>query len=556
MGLCENSVTMQSPVVDKIRLFRGMFMGRQDVYARRWENAKTGKAGYSPVCKVEWARGVCDKKRTPCAICPNRQLLPLTDEALEAHLRGKDAQMKEFVMGVYPLLADDTVRFAALDFDKKTWRSDSNSVCKTIRELGLPVARERSRSGNGAHVWFFFDSPQPAVFVRDVLSYILSLTIERNPEVGLDSYDRIFPNQDRLPKGGFGNLIALPLQKKARAAGNSCFVDDRLVPYADQWKFLSDLPFVTTEQLKNLRSRVYAEKRALVPQREEEIERNEPWSLFSPDDAGKDEGAVADEPITGTVEITLGNAAYIRQEALTSSVRGRLVRLASFVNPEHAEAQRMRRSVHNIPRVIDRSENGDDFLILPRGCLENAVRTISAAGGNCQIVDRRQQGSPLAVEFQGELRLEQKDAARELLKHDTGILAAGTAFGKTVLAAWMIAARKVNTLVLVNRKQLQDQWVTRLSNFWEFPGRRLDVSEEVNIGRRDDWMLSLFRRWHGWRDRSWLIISSPMVRSLSMNAMPFLHPRLKRWLVQPRPVIFWDCRRHSSGRTVIIQSSR
>ena len=174
-------VTMASPPEAKVRLFRALFRGRDDVYARRYASAKSGKCGYSPVCAVEWARGICDKKRVACAVCPNRRLTPLDDEAVRMHLRGVDARNRDFTIGCYPLLADDTVRFAAIDFDNTTWRSDSSSVCDILNELGLPIARERSRSGNGAHLWFFFEEPQPARFVREALTYVLTLTMERNP---------------------------------------------------------------------------------------------------------------------------------------------------------------------------------------------------------------------------------------------------------------------------------------------------------------------------------------------------------------------------------------
>ena len=276
------NVTMASPPEAKVRLFRAFFRGREDVYARRYVSAKSGKSGCSPACAAEWARGLCDKKRVSCAVCSNRRLIPIDDEVVRKHLRGVGEKGRDFTIGVYPLLSDDTVRFAAIDLDKATWRSDSSSICDVLKELGLPVARERSRSGNGAHLWFFFGEPQPARFVRDVLTYVLSLTMERNPEIGLGSYDRIFPNQDRLPKGGFGNLIALPLQGASRRAGNTCFVDERLVPFPDQWKFLSEIPFVTTSQLNALRACAQSERRTLLPQSDEDVLKNEPWTLFNP----------------------------------------------------------------------------------------------------------------------------------------------------------------------------------------------------------------------------------------------------------------------------------
>ena len=465
-----NEINKYSPPDKKIMLFRAMFRGREDVYAKRYENIKTGKAGYAPECSVKWTRGLCDIKKTACAMCPNRRLAPIDDAAVEAHLRGAGNDGKPFVIGAYPLLTDDTCRFAAIDFDKRSWRSDSASVMAIVKKLGWPVARERSRSGNGAHLWFFFDEPHPARFVREALTYILTLAMERNPEIGLVSYDRIFPNQDRLPKGGFGNLIALPLQGGPRKIGNSVFVDERLVPYDDQWKFLSELPFVTSEQLVAVRSRANSERRLLLPQREAEIERNEPWSLFSASRSNtsgieRTPYILPEEHVLDRIQVTLGNAVYIRQTELTPTLRGRLIRLASFVNPKYAEMQMMRLNVYSTPRIIDCSINGDDYLVLPRGCFENAIATMKAAGVPFEITDKRQTGVSLDVAFSGELREEQRLAAKELVKHDNGVLAAGTAFGKTVLAAWMIAERKVGTLVLVNRHELQRQWIERLSQF-------------------------------------------------------------------------------------------
>ena len=474
-------VTMASPADEKIRLFRAMFRGREDVYARRYVSAKSGKCGYSPACAVEWTRGVCDKKRVSCAVCPNRRLLPLDDKTVRMHLMGHDARQRDFTIGCYPLLPDDTVKFAAIDLDKESWRSDSASICEVLRELELPVARERSRSGNGAHLWFFFEEPQPARFVRDALTYVLSLTMERNPEIGLNSYDRIFPNQDRLPKGGFGNLIALPLQGTARRAGNTCFVDERLVPFPDQWRFLSEVPLVSCNKLSAIRARALSEKRSLLPQSEEVALRNEPWTLFNPSPsdllpAQPSKYELPPEHLSDKIQIVLANAIYIRQTELTPSLRGRLIRLAAFANPQYANMQRLRLNVYNTPRVIDRSVNGDDHLILPRGCLDGTLATLRGEGADFEVIDKRQSGVPLeGIAFTGELREEQRLAARALIRHDTGVLAAGTAFGKTVLAAWIIAERKVSTLVLVNRRELQSQWTERLSQFLGIPKR--------NIGR-------------------------------------------------------------------------
>lgn len=471
-----NPVTMKSPPEAKVRLFRTMFGGREDVFARRW-GSKSGKNGYQPVCANLWVRGVCPKcaafrpggagakkVTTNCAECPVRRFEPITDRVIANHLRGADEKGAPFVMGVYPLLTDDTVKFAAIDFDKASWRADIHSVIAVLRELDLPIACERSRSGNGAHLWFFFSEPIAAGYVRDVLSFALTLTMERNPSMGLDSYDRIFPCQSRVPHGGFGNLIALPLQGVPRQVGNSVFVNDDLVPHPDQWLFLSELPLVTKERLIALRNRACSERRLIAPQRDDEIERNEPWALFVPAKRDAPGDGIA-ETVEGKVEITLGNAVYVRQDNLPPVLRGRLIRLAAFANPAFRDAERLRLPVYGIPRVICRAVDGENFLVLPRGCLEPVLQELKNVLAEWSLTDRRLVGNAVDCAFAGELRPEQQVAVQALQEHDIGVLAAGTAFGKTVIAAWMIAHRKVNTLMLVNRKPLAEQWVERLAQF-------------------------------------------------------------------------------------------
>ena len=469
-------VTMKSSPAEKIRLMSSMFYGRRDVFARRYER-KDGRGGYAPLCSNEWVRGVCGKcakLKGDCATCAARDFLPISDKVFEWHLRGVDDKGKAFTMGIYPMLEDDTVRFAAMDFDKSSWRGDVNSTIQVLKELGLPVACERSRSGNGAHLWFFFTEPISAEIVRDVLSFIIAITMERNPSLGFDSYDRIFPCQNRLPKGGFGNLIALPLQGAPRKVGNSLFVDERLVPYYDQWDFLSRIPMITREQFMMLRSRACSEKRQLIPQTDEEVERNEPWSLF-----GVSTGTKKEEPTvvvsSDPIRVVLGNAIYIDQEDLPPVLRGRLLRLAAFVNPRFREAEWMRRPVYGLSRVISRGIDGENFLVLPRGVLDAVIKVFKDARAKWKIEDKRFSGSPICCEFGGELRPEQLAASKTLIAHDTGVLAAGTAFGKTVLSAWMIAVRKTNTLILVNKKPLMTQWVERLSQFLNIPQKEIGV---------------------------------------------------------------------------------
>ncbi len=229
-------VTAASPSADKIALFRRLFAGRPDVFPVRWQNRKTAKSGYAPACSNEWVRGICGKPRVKCGECPHQAFIPVTDDIIEKHLRGGDGSRTfggDFVAGVYPLLPDETCWFLAADFDEENWAADALAMLETCRAKGVPAALERSRSGNGGHVWIFFSEPVPARTARQLGAAILTETMERRPEIGFGSYDRFFPSQDNMPVGGFGNLIALPLQRRARELGNSVFIDEGLRPYED-----------------------------------------------------------------------------------------------------------------------------------------------------------------------------------------------------------------------------------------------------------------------------------------------------------------------------------
>jgi hypothetical protein len=228
-----SSLNSESPLSEKIWLFRSLFHGREDVYAILWQNKTSLKSGYSPVCKNEWAPGLCQKFKIKCAVCPNRELAPLTDQVIKNHLEGKSTA------GVYPLLKDDSCHFLAIDFDKQSWAEDTNSFCETSQSLGIPVALERSRSGNGAHIWVFFSETVPALAARNLGCYLITRTMSRRHQLSMDSYDRLFPNQDTVPKGGFGNLIALPFQKIPGEKGNTLFLDNNFRPYPDQWSYLA-----------------------------------------------------------------------------------------------------------------------------------------------------------------------------------------------------------------------------------------------------------------------------------------------------------------------------
>ncbi len=232
-------INSKSSPEEKVKLFRNLFRGRDDVYAVRWEG-RNGKTGYSPAYRRIWGIHAHKNSKEP------KEYFPLTDQVIHDHLTGK------LTAGVYPLLADETCWFLAADFDKATWQEDVRAFLHTCGEWQVPAVLERSRSGRGGHVWIFFEAPLPASLARKLGAAILTRTMERRHQLGLDSYDRFFPSQDTMPKGGFGNLIALPLQHMPRAHGNSVFLDADFNPHPDQWAFLAGVRRMTFAEVETL----------------------------------------------------------------------------------------------------------------------------------------------------------------------------------------------------------------------------------------------------------------------------------------------------------------
>jgi superfamily II DNA or RNA helicase len=465
-GLSSARITMNSSTVVKIALFRSLFRGREDVFPQRWDNAKTGKSGYSPVCSNEWVRGVCGKPQVKCGECPSQAFKPVTDEIIRAHLQGG------FTAGVYPMLPDETCWFLAADFDKKSWMTDIAAFQDAAHAEGVPVAIERSRSGNGAHAWIFFAEPVQAAEARRLGALLITTAMDRSPDMGFDSYDRFFPSQDTMPAGGFGNLIALPLQAKPRESGNSVFVDDDFLPFADQWAYLSSIRRMPAKDVTALVATASDQGRILrvrIPLTDNE---DEPWAALP---SRKRSEPAIDCPLPETIELVLGNCVYIDRTSLPPALVSRLSRIAAFQNPEFYAAQAMRLPTFGKPRIISCAELFPKHVALPRGCLDDVRAELEELGIKTSLKDERQYGSSIGVTFCGELRAKQLQAAEALLGHDTGVLAATTAFGKTVVAAAMIAARGCNTLVLVHRRQLLDQWVARLSAFLDVPAGAIGV---------------------------------------------------------------------------------
>jgi superfamily II DNA or RNA helicase len=439
---------------EKIRLFQELFRGRVDVYAKHWTSRKTGKSGYSPVCKNEWVTKICQRATIRCSDCSNREFLPFDEAAITKHLSGA------LIIGIYPLLDGDTCCFLVVDFDKDGWQENISAFKQTCVEHKVPVAIERSRSGSGAHAWIFFENKLSAFTARRLGSFLLTETMSKRYQLDMKSYDRLFPNQDTLPKGGFGNLIALPLQKEAARFGNSVFIDDNFKPYPDQWEFLRSVVKMPVGEAERLGNNAAAQGK-IIGVRVSPVEETDPPWLRLP--SGKKRYLPVIPNLPESVELTIANRIYIKTDILPSLLLNQLKRLAAFQNSEFYRRQSLRLSTSLTPRVICCSEIIDGYLSLPRGCLDDMVYVLNEYGIKADINDKRTIGVTKRFRFHRKLTKEQKPITKKILSSEIGVLSASPGTGKTILAIYAIAKRKANSLILVHRKSLMEQWRKQLS---------------------------------------------------------------------------------------------
>ena len=456
---------------EKVKIFMEIFKGRTDLYAKRWTSNKTGKSGYSPVCKNEFSTYKCDKPRVKCSECPFRELLPLTEDVVLKHLKG------DITIGIYPLLPGDLCNFLAIDFDKKTYEKDVTAFWNLCDELDIPMYVEKSRSGNGAHVWIFFEESIQARIARNMGNILLTKTMEKT-SLDLDSYDRLFPNQDTMPKGGFGNLIALPFQGESSKNGNTVFVDKYFEVQEDQLNILTNIRRMKIHEINEFIDK-YQEDDYQEPEIEEILDEVIPK---------KDN--IKDITFTSNVECVIENQIYIKKLKLLPNEITYLKRLASFTNPKFYELQKLRMPIFykTTPRIISCFEEDERFLILPRGCLEKIKEICEKSNVKLILKDRREKGIEVDYKFNGKLNKRQEKAMNELISYETGVLCATTGFGKTVIGANIISKLKTNTLVIVNRNNLLDQWKERLSYFFNINKKEIGqcgASKENLNGKLD-----------------------------------------------------------------------
>lgn len=491
-------VSRSSSSQEKIALFKSLFAGRTDVFSLRWHNQKTNKSGYSPVCANKWQSWKCDLKKFSCASCPYKSPVPLSDSYIFAHLCGKDEFSRD-VIGIYPLFQDNTCRFLAFDFDShkdksknvdnsfseksdnQKWKRDVLAVYKVCADFMIPCSIEISRSGNGSHLWIFFSENIKAKTARDFGNLILIAAMKEYHSLPFESFDRMFPNQDEIPKGGYGNLIALPLQGKAVKENHSVFVDENFVSYQDQWKYLSSVKKISSSEIKTISSKIGETVQVFISN--DNVEKTE--STFKHKN-NTDFQIVAEnfskDDFKSVVQIILSDFVEIKKDGISERALGALKRTAVFLNPEYFKNLRMRLPLYNIPRYIDCSKENKDFLLLPRGNLKQILQNFDEQKIDYQIEDKRESGQKIDVEFTSELFDEQKIALDAMLKSDIGILCAGTGFGKTVTAAALIAKRKTNTLILVQTQSLLEQWKHAIKQFLNFTAGTISAGKDKSTG--------------------------------------------------------------------------
>nr|WP_083390666.1 DEAD/DEAH box helicase family protein [Parafrankia soli] len=435
-------VDAERVAAERVTLFRSLFVGRDDVHARRWE--RNGRTGWSPALDREPGQSWEEAKKA-------RQYRPLTDAVIRDHLSGTAT------IGLYPMLAGDTCRLLACDFDGADWQLDAQAYAHAARSTGVPEAVEISRSGQGAHVWIFFDEPVPALDARAVGFALLREAMAVRGGLGLDSYDRFFPAQDHLPVAGegLGNLIALPLQKERRARGTTVFVDpDTFTPHDDQWAFLARLGRLPHTEVQ----RLIADMRPVT------VGPDTRW--FRP--------ALAHEPAPpSTIHAEWAGMLAVRRAGLPPSLLASLKHSASLVNPAFYKNENLRLSNWNTPRFIRCYVEDLEFLHLPRAMADKATDLVHDAGSRLQITDRRTDPPSIDVSFTGTLRDAQPAAVAALIPHDLGVLEAPPGSGKTVMGCALIAHHHTPTLILVDRTPLMDQWRDRLTTYLDITAEQI-----------------------------------------------------------------------------------
>lgn len=465
----EGIVTSASPARDKLEFFRNLFTGRKDVYAHGYRR-KDGGIGYAPACANEWKSGTCPKashQKVKCAECGSRIFPELSDAAIIDHFRGNDDRLRD-VIGQYVLDKDSNTKVLVIDFDGADWKEATNAIRLVAKSHGIDAAVERSRSGNGAHVWFFFLELTNAKTARDFGSSLIAEAAMLNKTITFEAFDRMLPAQSTIPEGGFGNLIALPFQGKAQRKGNSVFVDEQFEPFPDQWLYLSQIQLIPRVTVQSLIES--------IDNRPHGIAATAAANTTAPhSQRPRKRLPLTPRDFPSSLPVTQADMLYIPEKSLSPAAQMEVRRLATFANPEFFRAQSMHQSVFGKPRYIDLSELRDGCVAIPRGCKAQLERLLQEAGVSSHYSDKRKSGNPIVMTFKGTLRPEQQIAAEQMLGHEDGIMSAPTGFGKTIIGAYLIAAIGLPTLVIVPKTALIAQWKSQLERFLDITDNREPV---------------------------------------------------------------------------------
>lgn len=484
-GIIKETITKRH-----VHFFYSYFKGRSDVYSKRAgkPNKKTGKTGYYTQCFNFWKDGICPKKsgtQTKCSDCKNQRYKKLTGDDLFKHLIGEKEDCSD-VIGIYPMLPDETCNFLVFDFDNhdddnllddganmdNTWMEEVNAMRQICCNNAVDVLVERSRSGKGAHIWIFFEEPLPVATARRFGETLLTKGAESVNLKSFQYYDRMLPMQDHMPAGGLGNLVALPLQGQALKNGNSAFIDEEWNAYPNQWEKLGNVKKLSRELVEKC-IKEWGEEGVLgilsadINENDAESMETDVTKRKSKEKPWEKKRRFHRSDVEGTLDITFANQIFIEVSHVKSRMQNQIRRLAAFSNPEFYKNQAMGFSVKGTPRIISCCSDVDDYICIPRGCEKKLIQELENADIEYVINDCRNEGRRIKVNFVGKLYPEQKTAAEKMLENDNGVLHAATAFGKTAVGAFLVAKRKVNTLVLVHNKEIMKNWVEDFEKFLE-----------------------------------------------------------------------------------------
>ena len=460
-------------------LLYSYFKGRQDVYSLR-----SSKKGYYTQCNNFWKYGICPKRdgtKIKCQDCSSQDYKELKGRVILQHLQGIKEDCTD-VVGLYPLFPDGSCWFLVFDFDNhdesaepsKEWQQEVNALREMCSVLGIDSLVERSRSGKGAHVWIFFSDPIQAFKARKFGDALLRKGAESVSMKSFTYYDRMMPMQDSLPEGKLGNLIALPLQGRALRNGNSAFVDESWNTYKDQWKRLRETRKLSEKEVDDLINLWCPDDDAMSIFQNDVVEDTAAGQtplLFGQTPASTNRDFHA-EDADGSVKIILSDGIYVNKKGLKNRMQNAIRRIAAYSNPQFFQTLKLGFSTKDTPRIVYNGYDEGDYIVIPRGCYDELISQLSVAGVRYDVVDKRQKGRKIDIHFNGDLYPEQQIAAEKMLYNDIGVLAAATAFGKTVLGAYLIAKKKVNALVLVHNVEIMNNWIKDLNSF-------LTINEEL-----------------------------------------------------------------------------